>query len=43
MTISGPAIFFDGQTTARHDVTVELAPQALRIRGADGSAGGMGL
>ena len=37
MTISGPAIFFDGQTTARHDVTVELAPQALRIRGADGS------
>jgi Zn-dependent protease with chaperone function len=37
MTISGRAIFFDGKTTARHDVTVELAPQALRIRGADGT------
>jgi len=35
MTISGPAIFFDGKTTARHDVTVELAPKALRIRDAD--------
>src|SRR5712692_4251794 len=37
MTISGQAIFFDGKTSARHDVTVELAPEALRIRAPDGT------
>ena len=44
MTKSGHAIFFDGTTTARHDVTVELAPAALLVRDADGTdAGAMGL
>jgi len=38
MTISGPATFFDGKSTARHAVTVELAPHALLIRAADGTA-----
>jgi Zn-dependent protease with chaperone function len=38
MTISGPATFFDGVTSARRDVTVELAPDALRVLGPDGSA-----
>jgi len=33
---SGPGVFFDGATTARHDVTVELASDRLRIRAADG-------
>ena len=37
MTTSGSAIFFDGKTTARHDVTVDLAPAGLHIRGVDGS------
>ena len=37
MTISGPATFFDGKTTARHEVMAELAPEALRVRAADGS------
>ena len=37
MTKSGHAIFFDGKTTARHDVTVELAPAELIIRDADGT------
>jgi len=32
------ATFFDGVTSARHAVTVEAAPEALRIRGADGAA-----
>jgi Zn-dependent protease with chaperone function len=36
MTISGAGIFYDGATSARHDVTVEAAPAALRIRAADG-------
>ena len=30
MTTSGSAIFFDGETSARHDVTVELTPEVLR-------------
>ena len=34
---SGAGIFFDGASTARHDVTIELAPPALRIRAADRS------
>jgi Zn-dependent protease with chaperone function len=34
---SGAAIFFDGTTTARHDVTVELAPATLRIHATDGA------
>ena len=38
MTISGRGTFFDGVTSARHDVTVELAPEALRILGGDGRA-----
>lgn len=37
MTTSGPATFFDGMTSARRDVTVDLAPNALRILGPDGS------
>jgi Zn-dependent protease with chaperone function len=36
-TVSGRAIFFDGLTTARHDVLVELAPLTLRVHGSDGS------
>src|SRR5689334_17719086 len=31
------AIFFDGATTARHDVVVELAPIALRVHDQNGS------
>src|SRR6516225_5894414 len=30
-------IFFDGVTTASHDVVVELAPRTLRVHGVDGS------
>lgn len=37
MTQSGPAVYFDGKTTARHEVTVELTPSALEVRGTDGS------
>ncbi len=38
MTIpTGNALYFDGVTSARHKVTVELAPHALVIRAADGS------
>ena len=37
MTISGRASFFDGVTSARRDVTVELAPERLRILGLDGT------
>ncbi len=35
-TVSGRGIFFDGSTTARHDVRVELAPLTLRAYGSDG-------
>src|SRR5260370_11539217 len=35
--VSGRGIFFDGLTSARHDVVVELAPLTLRMHGADGS------
>jgi predicted Zn-dependent protease len=35
-TACGRGIFFDGATTARHDVGVELAPLTLRILGAGG-------
>lgn len=34
--ISGPGIFFDGNTTARRDVVVELTPAALIVRDAGG-------
>src|SRR6266478_951179 len=34
---AGQGVFFDGATTARHDVMVELDPDLLRIRAADGS------
>ena len=37
MTTSGRAIFFDGMTSVRREVTVELEPQALGIRGRDGT------
>jgi Zn-dependent protease with chaperone function len=36
MTTSGPAIYFDGISSAQRDVLVELADAALRIVGADG-------
>jgi Zn-dependent protease with chaperone function len=36
-TVSGHGIFFDGSTTARRDVVVELAPRTLRMHGTDGS------
>ena len=35
--IAGRGIFFDGLTAARHDVAVELAAHALRLRAADGT------
>jgi len=35
MTTSGPAIFFDGVTSARRTVTVELGASALLVRGPD--------
>ena len=35
--IAGRGIFFDGLTAARHDVAVELAPDAVRLRAADGT------
>jgi predicted Zn-dependent protease len=38
MIPSGPAIYFDGVSSARHDVLVELADNALRIIAADGRA-----
>jgi Zn-dependent protease with chaperone function len=36
-TICGRGIFFDGLTSVRHDVAVELAPFMLRLHDADGS------
>jgi Zn-dependent protease with chaperone function len=36
MTTAGPGIFYDGTTSARHSVRVELAPAMLQIRAADG-------
>jgi Zn-dependent protease with chaperone function len=38
MTTSGSAIFFDGMTSARRTVTVELGATALRVRGPAGEA-----
>jgi len=32
------AVYFDGVTSARHDVTIELMPAGVVIRGADGAA-----
>jgi Peptidase family M48 len=37
MTTAGQGRFFDGATTARHNVTVELAPEQLRIIGPSGT------
>jgi len=37
MTSAGAGIYFDGVTSARKDVAVELAPAALCIRAADGA------
>src|SRR5882757_839768 len=36
MTTSGQATYFDGVTSARHDVTVTLGASALQIHGSDG-------
>src|SRR5258705_10497519 len=38
MATSGPAIFFDGVTSARHGVTVELGTNTLLVRAHDGRA-----
>ena len=35
--VAGSGIYYDGNTSARHDVVVEAAPEALRIRAADGA------
>lgn len=35
--VRGRGIFFDGLTTASHDVLVELAPRMLQVHGIDGS------
>ena len=35
--VHGRGIFFDGVTTARHDVVVELAPRELQVHDVDGS------
>lgn len=35
---SCPAVYFDGVTSARQDVTIELMPESVIIRGADGAA-----
>ncbi len=37
MSSSGPAIFFDGETSARHPVTIDLAPEGLIIRDTAGA------
>ena len=37
MAASGPGTFFDGATSARRGVSVELEPDVLRIRAADGA------
>jgi Zn-dependent protease with chaperone function len=37
MVTTGTGIYFDGVSSARHDVTVEAATEALLIRGADGA------
>jgi Zn-dependent protease with chaperone function len=37
MTRTGQGIFFDGESTIRHEVTVEAAPDVLRVRAADGN------
>jgi Zn-dependent protease with chaperone function len=34
--VTGPAVFFDGRSSARHDAMVELAPDMLHIRDAGG-------
>ena len=33
----GPALYFDGASSARHNVILEAAPEGLRIAGADGA------
>jgi Zn-dependent protease with chaperone function len=37
LPVSGRGVFYDGRTAAHHDVTVELAPQTLRIHADEGS------
>jgi Zn-dependent protease with chaperone function len=34
--VTGPGLYFDGTSSERHDVTVEAAPQAVRIHDANG-------
>jgi Zn-dependent protease with chaperone function len=36
MTTTGPGLYFDGTSSVRHDVTVEAAPEALRLFDARG-------
>jgi Zn-dependent protease with chaperone function len=36
MTTAGKGIYFDGSTSARHEVAIELAPASVIIRAADG-------
>ena len=36
-TISGRGIFYDGATSARHDVVVEVAPHTLRVLAGNGA------
>jgi Zn-dependent protease with chaperone function len=38
MSTTGPATFYDGLTSARHDATVELVDGTLRINAGDGRA-----
>lgn len=35
--VTGPGLYFDGASSARHDVTVEAAPQAVRMFDANGA------
>jgi hypothetical protein len=37
MTTTGPAIFFDGRSSARQHVTIEVQANALDVRGEDGN------
>ncbi|BAT61557.1 metalloprotease LoiP precursor [Variibacter gotjawalensis] len=36
MTTGGPAVYFDGKSTQRHNVTLELTPSSLLVEAQDG-------
>ena len=36
LPVSGRGVFYDGRSATHHDVTVELAPQTLRMHAEDG-------